>query len=560
MKPNGHQYPDRVVATDQIERGRAALAAGDWETARVHFHAALAHGASAEAHEGLGTALWWLCEPRQSVRHREHAFVLLRQAGDAARACLVAVDLVVTYLFNLGNEPAAHGWLARGESVEREVGADTAAHGWLLLARGYVERDPVVAMQLLEESLAWGKRAGDVDLELVALADLGLAHVAAGHVTEGMVMLDESMAATMGGEPRRFETVAYNCCSMLAACHLAGDVERAGHWCGAAEEFMHSISCPFLSARCRVHYGSLLFERGVWDRAETELEAAVRMSEDIGPGPREEALARLAQLRIRQGRLEDADAVLLDCDEAGSGRLAAAALRLARGETAAAAELLRHDGGCGEAGGGNADALALLVEVELARGEIDAATTTAAALERLAAVVGASVATVAASARANGLVHLARGEREAAVAALSVAVRAFAAASLPYEEGSARLEMARSLAPDRPAVAVAEARNALRGFEHVGATVKTAQAAAFLRSLGARTSLARPLDHSVLTPREREVLELVGHGLTNPEIAERLFISRKTASNHVSAILAKLGLRNRVELAAHGRAAPRTVP
>jgi DNA-binding NarL/FixJ family response regulator len=202
----------------------------------------------------------------------------------------------------------------------------------------------------------------------------------------------------------------------------------------------------------------------------------------------------------------------------------------------------------------------LLIEVDLERGEIDAATTTAAALERVAAVVGASVAAVAASARASGLVHLARGEREAAIAAFSVAVQAFADASLPYEEGCARLELARSLAPAQPAVAVAEARNALRGFERVGATVKTAEAAALLRSLGARTSLTRPVDHSVLTAREREVLVLVGHGLTNPEIAERLFISRKTASNHVSAILAKLGLRNRVELAAHGRAAPRTVP
>ncbi|WP_428936348.1 response regulator [Streptomyces sp. ACT015] len=52
-----------------------------------------------------------------------------------------------------------------------------------------------------------------------------------------------------------------------------------------------------------------------------------------------------------------------------------------------------------------------------------------------------------------------------------------------------------------------------------------------------------------LTPREREILALIGEGLTNSRIGKRLFLSEKTVKNHISRLLAKLGVERRVQAA-----------
>ncbi|HJQ45980.1 MAG TPA: response regulator transcription factor [Amycolatopsis sp.] len=55
---------------------------------------------------------------------------------------------------------------------------------------------------------------------------------------------------------------------------------------------------------------------------------------------------------------------------------------------------------------------------------------------------------------------------------------------------------------------------------------------------------------SQLTERERSVLELIGDGLSNREIAERLFLAEKTVKNYVTSVLAKLGMQRRTQAAA----------
>ena len=55
---------------------------------------------------------------------------------------------------------------------------------------------------------------------------------------------------------------------------------------------------------------------------------------------------------------------------------------------------------------------------------------------------------------------------------------------------------------------------------------------------------------AALSSQEKRVLELIGEGLTNREIAERMFLSEKTVKNYVSALLTKLGMKRRSQVAA----------
>lgn len=142
-----------------------------------------------------------------------------------------------------------------------------------------------------------------------------------------------------------------------------------------------------------------------------------------------------------------------------------------------------------------------------------------------------------------------RRSRKTSRSATGDAARTFSEASIALPACRARMELARTLVDsDRP-VAISEARAALAAFERLGAVPDANAASAFLRDLGVKGRTG-PKNLELLSKRELEVLRLVAQGLSNSEIAERLFISTKTAGHHVSSIRSKLGLRSRTEAAA----------
>lgn len=122
---------------------------------------------------------------------------------------------------------------------------------------------------------------------------------------------------------------------------------------------------------------------------------------------------------------------------------------------------------------------------------------------------------------------------------------------MPLESARARLGLARLHAwQGEPELAVEEARRALRNFERLGARPDADAAAALLRDLGV-AGRTGPRLHEELTAREMEVLALLGEGLSNAQIAARLYIAPKTAEHHVGRVLRKLDLTSRAEAAAH---------
>ncbi len=542
------------ASANELEAGRRALERARWAVARDAFQAALAADDSAEAREGLGLARWFLGDVGGAIEARSRAFELYAATSRCDDAARTAVWVSHQHVVG-GRASAARGWLQRAERV-LQLAAECEGHGWVAVerARHATEPENRIGHALRALDIARRLRAGD--LEIFALSVVGRARVEAGQVEDGLLLLEEAMAGATSGQVRNVHTLAEAYCNLIMASTSAGDWARATEWCQHVDDFARTHDAAPLFGTCRGVHADVLMATGHWVEAEKALDTSLVTLESCLPALAEPSVASLAELRVRQGRLGEAEVLLAGRGETPAALRVLAMLRSAQDRQEAAVVLLERALRLGTGGiVGTARTLSLLVAARLGLADLDGARTAASDLADLSRTSGISVVAAQAQLAGARVAHTA-GDADDAAERARVALAGFLDLAMPLDAAEARLGLARALVATAPDVAADEARTALAVFERLGAVACAEAALAFLSGPRTTASPGRVDGLSPLTPREQEVLELVAQGMSNARIASSLVISEKTAGHHVSHILAKLGVHNRTEAAARLRPRP----
>jgi LuxR family transcriptional regulator, maltose regulon positive regulatory protein len=536
------------VASDRVDELLAAagerLALGAWDGARERYERALGLGETAEALEGLAVAAWWLDDVDGAISARERAYVLRREQGQTVEAARLAGFLAWDYGAMRGANAVANGWLQRARRLVAAL-PPSAEQAWLPLieASFYLDTDASEVLRLSTEAVEHAHRHGALDIEMTGRTLQGLALVSLGRAAEGAPLLDEGTAAATAGELHDPLAIGSCCCNMIIACERSRDFDRAGQWCEQLNAFAERTGQRPLLALCRAHHGTVMAARGEWDEAAGDLAWAAGELARLRPPLAGFARARLAQLRHRQGRDQEARELLQQAADFVLVWLVRAEVALDAADFAAAlGHAERYVRSLGrqrtiEA----AAAYELLVRIEIGLGDLGRAREAHLALQEIATAVG-NDSLQAAERRAAGEVAMAEGDAEQAARLFEDAVDLHRRGAAAFDLAQARLALARALgASDRSAAAVDEADKAMTAFEELGARRAARDAAGLLASLGGRVA-ANPWR---LTGRELEVLRLVADGLSNAKVAERLVISEHTVHRHVANIFVKLAVSTR---------------
>jgi DNA-binding CsgD family transcriptional regulator len=547
---------DTPTTNELLTAGWEALARTEWDRARSLFEAAVGRDESAAALEGLSLAAWWLDDAETMFATREGAYRLYRRDGDLRAAGRLATLLGIDYFSFRGEAAIGNGWFRRAHRLLEEL-PPVPEHGWLSIWEGQIrllaDNDPATARRLGHEAAELGRALGDLDIEMTGLGLEGLAAVTAGEIGEGMAKLDEATATATSGDMSEPIGIGATCCYLIFACERVRDFDRAVQWCERLQELCRQWRFASLFATCRAHHAGVLLWQGAWEQAEAQLEAATRELEASRPGKVADGIVRLAELRRRQGRLEEAERLLERVSFSPHALFGLAALAFDRDRAADALDLVDRfvrqipDENRTE----RAAAFELAVRAHAALGQIDAGRARLAELEALTDAV-ATDPMRASAAFARGMLAQADGESGVSRRHLEDAVDLFQRSGAPFEAAEARLELARVLIElGRDDLALRETRSAEAALVSVGAGLAARRAGALLRELGASpTRPGRAEPTFGLSARELEVLALVAQGHSNQRIAEVLVLSEHTVRRHVANILKKMDVPSRTAAAA----------
>lgn len=306
---------------------------------------------------------------------------------------------------------------------------------------------------------------------------------------------------------------------------------------------------------------AVMMQAGDFDDAAAEIEAMTTLAEETGVGWQGLVHASRARIALYRQGPDEAEAWLQKMDAAPGPTAPAigtswptrarAAQLAAQGEPEAAAELAWTAWDSLRAAGFRRECRMLgfdLVSLAAQLAQAWRAGAVAAELESLAALNPEVASLEGAARRARGLVA---GDADLLLASVS-----------SYRRSPCRYELARALEDAATVLARAKRRpeaeqagaQALALYSELGLAWEASRARSALREVGLRPgprgSHQRPtLGWASLTPTETKIVAMVADGLSNPEMAARLFLSRRTIESHVSHVLCKLGLRSRTELA-----------
>lgn len=518
---------------------------GAWTEAEAAFGAVLAADECPEAFEGIATAYRYLAREAGAFESAERAYRLYRDRGDRAAAARVAMSLAVDAVEWRGQWAVMDGWMETARRLLESL-PPTAELGWWEHYQGYLalisanDTARAIAHSRTAEAIAHEVQAAD--LAMLTRALQGLALVSAGEIPEGMRMLDASAAAAVAGDIVDPDARGSACCYLIDACSRIRDFDRAGQWGPRMRDLAAAIGIPVFFDVCRPNYASVLIWRGEWEEAERELLSSVANLEVARRPMAVESFVRLAELRVRQGRLDEGRVLFERAAGDNLVQLGLAMLATSEGEAAVAI------GHCERylrrmpmhARAERAAGLELLVPALILAGDVSAARDAQEELGRLSAQLGTAAFRGAAD-YCCALVCEAEGDTARARRHFEDAADTFARSGGRYPAARARAALARVHAAEGRHDAVSEAIAAGRELRAVGAAAEAEEVAILLAKLVHQQGAAKhPVDG--LSTRESEVLGLLARGMSNQQIADVLVLSVRTVERHISNIYLKFGL------------------